>query len=105
MPLVVICGQPCSGKSTLAAKLVNLFQEAGLPVELVDELSLHLERNAAYTGARCLVCCFCSLQPRGAGVRGGELVERAVGARGALGKLGRCVRRHRHSAPLRLRVL
>eukprot|EP00198_Chlamydomonas_reinhardtii_P002189 XP_001691525.1 predicted protein [Chlamydomonas reinhardtii] len=50
MPLVVICGQPCSGKSTLAAKLVNLFQEAGLPVELVDELSLHLERNAAYTG-------------------------------------------------------
>ncbi|KAG2450666.1 hypothetical protein HYH02_004506 [Chlamydomonas schloesseri] len=50
MPLVVICGQPCSGKSTVAAKLVNLFQEAGLSVELVDEPSLHLERNAAYTG-------------------------------------------------------
>ncbi|KAG2438046.1 hypothetical protein HXX76_005658 [Chlamydomonas incerta] len=50
MPLVVVCGQPCSGKSTVAAKLVTLFQEAGLTVELVDEPSLHLERNAAYTG-------------------------------------------------------
>ncbi|GLC51570.1 hypothetical protein PLESTB_000516700 [Pleodorina starrii] len=50
MPLVVICGQPCSGKSGIAARLLALFQGAGLPVELVDEPSLHLDRNAAYTG-------------------------------------------------------
>lgn len=47
MPLVVLAGQPASGKSTVAAQLVELLQQAGT-VELVDEPSLHLERNAAY---------------------------------------------------------
>ncbi|KAG2489062.1 hypothetical protein HYH03_012498 [Edaphochlamys debaryana] len=50
MPLVVVCGQPCSGKTGIAAKLAARFAEAGVPVEVVDEQSLHLERNAAYTG-------------------------------------------------------
>ncbi|PNH08860.1 Protein KTI12, partial [Tetrabaena socialis] len=49
MPLVVLCGQPCSGKSTIGAKLASLFQETALPAELVDEPTLNLERNAAYS--------------------------------------------------------
>lgn len=47
MPLVVLAGQPASGKSTAAARLRELLQGHG-PVELVDEPSLHLQRNAAY---------------------------------------------------------
>eukprot|EP00898_Chlorokybus_atmophyticus_P006898 jgi/Chlat1/7209/Chrsp57S06758 len=66
MPLVVICGQPCSGKSTFARALSAHFQQQQqsdsngqsettshsnhhrAPVHVVDEPSLHLERNAAY---------------------------------------------------------
>lgn len=47
MPLVVLCGQPCSGKSTVAAKLQGLLAPDH-PVHVVDEPSLHLERNSAY---------------------------------------------------------
>eukprot|EP00775_Hariotina_reticulata_P012545 gene12545-12678_t len=47
MPLVVLSGQPASGKSTVAAKLQELLQP-GHPVHVVDEPSLHLERNTAY---------------------------------------------------------
>ncbi|GFR52741.1 hypothetical protein Agub_g15352 [Astrephomene gubernaculifera] len=50
MPLVVLSGQPCSGKSGIASKLAALFEQAGLTVELIDEPSLHLDRNAAYSG-------------------------------------------------------
>ncbi|KAF6252971.1 chromatin associated protein KTI12 [Scenedesmus sp. NREL 46B-D3] len=47
MPLIVLSGQPCSGKSTVAAKLQELLQPSH-PVCIVDELKLHLERNSAY---------------------------------------------------------
>lgn len=47
MPLIVLSGQPCSGKSTVAATLQQLLQPSH-PVHVVDEPSLHLERNAAY---------------------------------------------------------
>ena len=48
MPLIVICGQPSSGKSRVAAQLVRLLEPHG-PVVLVDEPSLHLDRNASYS--------------------------------------------------------
>ncbi|KAF5842848.1 chromatin associated protein KTI12-domain-containing protein [Dunaliella salina] len=49
MPLVVITGQPCSGKSTVAAQLMQVLQARGISTcNLVDEPSLHLPRNAAY---------------------------------------------------------
>lgn len=48
MPLIVLCGQPCSGKSSVAQQLQELLTAAGHPVHLVDEPSLHLERNACY---------------------------------------------------------
>lgn len=64
MPLVVLTGQPASGKSTVAARVRALLEPACI---VVDEPSLHLERNAAYAGAPpahyldvCCVCvCFC----------------------------------------------
>jgi tRNA uridine 5-carbamoylmethylation protein Kti12 len=52
MPLIVICGQPASGKSTAAAQLCALLQDH--PVVLIDEASLHLDRNNAYKSAHSL---------------------------------------------------
>ncbi|XP_075482987.1 protein KTI12 homolog [Primulina tabacum] len=50
MALVVICGQPCSGKSTAASCLVEALQESESKpsVKIVDESSLHLDRNQSY---------------------------------------------------------
>lgn len=49
MALVIICGQPCSGKSTAAACLTKALEKASnVPVILIDEPSLNLDRNSAY---------------------------------------------------------
>jgi protein KTI12 len=48
MPLVVVCGQPCSGKSEVSAKLAASFRALGLQAVVIDEASLHLRRDAAY---------------------------------------------------------
>lgn len=50
MALVVICGQPCSGKSTAASCLVESLQESESKpsVKIIDESSLHLNRNQSY---------------------------------------------------------
>lgn len=48
MPLVVVCGQPSSGKSTVAAQLASAFGCCGLDVALVDEPSLHFSRDTSY---------------------------------------------------------
>jgi len=57
MALVVMCGQPCSGKSTAAKRLADALQSAfsaggdqGLAVRVIDESSLHLGRNQSYAG-------------------------------------------------------
>jgi protein KTI12 len=50
MALVVICGQPCSGKTGIAEALATNFREQGSTVVVVDEPSLSLERNASYQG-------------------------------------------------------
>ena len=71
MPLVIMSGQPCSGKSSLAAKLAASFRELNLETHVIDEPSLHLQRNTAYKGevcavkrhhVRCTVNCMPSLQ-------------------------------------------
>ncbi|KAH7283272.1 hypothetical protein KP509_35G069700 [Ceratopteris richardii] len=49
MALVVICGQPCSGKSTAAACLIQALSECALSIKLVDEPSLNLDRNTSYS--------------------------------------------------------
>jgi protein KTI12 len=57
MALVVMCGQPCSGKSTVAMRLADSLQSAfatggdqRLAVRIIDESSLHLGRNQSYAG-------------------------------------------------------
>ena len=50
MALVVFCGQPCSGKSTIAALLVKSLTDIGLSVKLIDEPTLNLDRNKSYSG-------------------------------------------------------
>ncbi|KAL6573507.1 hypothetical protein OROHE_001966 [Orobanche hederae] len=50
MALVVICGQPCSGKSTAAALLAEALQESESKpsVRIINESSFHLNRNQSY---------------------------------------------------------
>ncbi|KAJ4710775.1 protein KTI12-like [Melia azedarach] len=50
MALVVICGQPCSGKSLAAATLAEALKEleSKETVRIIDEISLHLDRNQSY---------------------------------------------------------
>ncbi|KAG6551577.1 hypothetical protein Mapa_007000 [Marchantia paleacea] len=49
MALVVMCGQPCSGKSSAAAALIKALVKANAkPVSLIDEPSLNLNRNESF---------------------------------------------------------
>ncbi|GJM99095.1 hypothetical protein PR202_ga16162 [Eleusine coracana subsp. coracana] len=52
MALVLMCGQPCSGKSEAAACLTAALRSssADLTVRIIDESSLHLGRNDSYKG-------------------------------------------------------
>ncbi|KAJ7548516.1 hypothetical protein O6H91_07G014800 [Diphasiastrum complanatum] len=47
MALVLLCGQPCSGKSTAAACLVNALGDLA-QIQVIDEPSLNLDRNQCY---------------------------------------------------------
>ncbi|KAG6598633.1 Protein KTI12-like protein, partial [Cucurbita argyrosperma subsp. sororia] len=50
MALVVICGQPCSGKSTAALCLAEALKESNVKqaIRIIDETSFHLDRNQSY---------------------------------------------------------
>lgn len=50
MALVVISGQPCSGKSTVALCLAEALKESELKqqVRIIDEACFHLDRNQSY---------------------------------------------------------
>lgn len=50
MALVVICGQPCSGKSKAALCLTEALKESESKqaVKIIDEASFHLDRNQSY---------------------------------------------------------
>ena len=50
MALVVVSGQPSSGKSTASATLKDLLESKGLQVSVIDEPSLQLLRNTSYKG-------------------------------------------------------
>ena len=50
MALVVLCGQPCSGKSTVAAALKQLLEQHGMDVIIIDEPGLGMTRNESYKG-------------------------------------------------------
>ena len=50
MALVVVSGQPSSGKSEASAELKKLLQAKGQEVYVIDEPSLQLLRNDSYKG-------------------------------------------------------
>jgi adenylylsulfate kinase-like enzyme len=50
MPLVVICGIPCSGKTHHAQLLEKHFVESGKKVHLINEESLHITKADGYKG-------------------------------------------------------
>ena len=53
MPLVVMCGFPCSGKTKRANELKSYLQNSrGRSVQLSSDESLNFERNTAYAGKR-----------------------------------------------------
>ncbi len=52
MPLVVLCGQPSSAKSTVASAIEQHLRSQGHAAILISEDTLHQERNVAYKGAR-----------------------------------------------------
>ncbi|CAF4385946.1 unnamed protein product, partial [Adineta steineri] len=46
MPLIVISGGPCSGKSTRAQSLYDYFKTKSMPVQIITDNNL--DRNAVY---------------------------------------------------------
>jgi tRNA uridine 5-carbamoylmethylation protein Kti12 len=52
MPLIVISGGPCSGKSTRAQALYEYFKTKTMPVQIITDNNL--DRNAVYAG-KCLI--------------------------------------------------
>ena len=55
MPLVILSGLPCSGKTKVAAKLEAKLQKLGLTTLIISESTLNLERNTAYKGNADLI--------------------------------------------------
>lgn len=51
MPLVVLCGNPCSGKSTVAEMIQEECSKSGMKAEIISELSLQrVDKNECYRG-------------------------------------------------------
>ena len=50
MPLIILCGQPSSGKSTVASALERELTQSQKEVVVISEQTLHQDRNAAYSG-------------------------------------------------------
>jgi tRNA uridine 5-carbamoylmethylation protein Kti12 len=55
MPLVVLSGNPSSGKSTVALCIQEECKKMGIVSDVVSEESLRLDRNSCYKGtfAKC----------------------------------------------------
>ncbi len=51
MPLLILCGQPCSGKSSIAGRIAAKLRTQGVDIQIVNEEVIGLERNEAYKGA------------------------------------------------------
>lgn len=50
MPLIVLCGQPCSGKSAVASLIEQQLKQQEKAVLVISEQTLHQQRNVAYQG-------------------------------------------------------
>lgn len=47
-PLIVLCGKPCSGKTTVAMRIAEFIREKGKEVEVINLESVKLDRESAY---------------------------------------------------------
>jgi hypothetical protein len=50
MPLIVICGPPCSGKTTRATEIKNYLEQYKKPIFLINEEYLSLKKEESYKG-------------------------------------------------------
>jgi uridine kinase len=57
MPLVMVAGHPCSGKSTAAGSLCQMLEARGLKVRLVCENDLCPDRSWSYSGVEAQAEC------------------------------------------------
>ena len=48
MPLVMLCGYPCSGKTTLAEEIRTHLEGVGKTVVVISDHSLGVDRNSTY---------------------------------------------------------
>jgi len=55
MPLVVLSGNPSSGKSTVALCIQQECEKMGVGSDVVSEESLRLDRNSCYKGTFVLL--------------------------------------------------
>jgi tRNA uridine 5-carbamoylmethylation protein Kti12 len=51
MPLIIISGIPCSGKSAIAKRIFDHMQSSGRKVQMFTDESLHINKNQAYSTA------------------------------------------------------
>ena len=56
MPLVMLCGLPCAGKTSVATMLAKHLKEAGQDVVLIDDSVANLSRNEGYKGGDVPEC-------------------------------------------------
>ena len=47
-PLIVLCGKPCCGKTTVAMKIADFIKEKGGNVEVINLESVKLDRESTY---------------------------------------------------------
>uniref|UniRef100_A0A8C5PB41 Protein KTI12 homolog n=1 Tax=Leptobrachium leishanense TaxID=445787 RepID=A0A8C5PB41_9ANUR len=52
MPLVIMCGFPCSGKSRRAKELQEYLEKSGRKVHIIGDHVLELDKNAVYADSR-----------------------------------------------------
>ena len=52
MPLIVLTGLPCSGKTILAIMLKVYLESKSMEVEIVNEESLNIDKNVGYSGEK-----------------------------------------------------
>ncbi|KAE8617066.1 hypothetical protein XENTR_v10008972 [Xenopus tropicalis] len=52
MPLVVLCGFPCSGKSSRSQELQEHLEQSGRKVHIIGDHVLGVDRNAVYADSK-----------------------------------------------------
>lgn len=54
MPLIMICGIPCSGKTTRAKELEKHLLSINKKVKLISENDILEDKNEAYKSKKCI---------------------------------------------------